>query len=180
MEEISFEELRKIHLQEKHSSTLSLLCEDFFDIYLAYLEKFYSNLKKEFSMEQAKTYENSKMIFKEIVRLRSHKIILKAFKDARTGGVSSEGLTHQEKKLYLTMLKSFNDYENNLADFKQSLPIEEVAAVQNKVKIELLAEVPEFVSPSGKPIGPMLKGETKEVDEETANFLQETGMAKKV
>ncbi len=178
MEEISFEELRKVHLQEKHSSLLFPLPEEFFNTYLAYIEKFYSKLKDEFSMEAAKTYENSRKIFAELVKLRGQKIILKAFKDSKGGGVSSEGLTYQEKELYLSMLKLFAEYDSSLSGFKPAPQIE--PPIEKSTNLELLVDLPQFVSPSGKTIGPLEKGNVIEVDEATKNILLEQGACKEM
>ncbi len=173
MEQISFEELRKIHLQEKHSSSLSFLAEEFYDIYLKYLDDFYSQLRGSFSIEGAKTFENSKTVFMELVRLRCQKIILKAFKDnGRSHLVNSDGLTHQERALYLSMLRSFTDYEALLStkvSRKKAEPI---------LSIEILQDVPEFVSPSGKSVGPFTIGAKIELDEQTANLLIEKQLGK--
>lgn len=190
MEEISFEELRKAHLQEKHSPLLSPLAENYFDTYLQYLDKFYGELKEGFSIESAKTYENSKKVFAELVKLRCQKVILKAFKESKAGGVSTDGLTAQEKALYLSTLKLFAQYESELFSFnpinagknldvldvapqqEQTLPLEEVKLV------EVLTHLPSFVTPSGKAIGPLEKGATAEIDAETAKLLVEKGVAK--
>ena len=178
MEEISFEELRKVHLQEKHSTLLSQLAENFFDTYLLYIDKFYSKLKDEFSMEGSKTYENSRKVFAELVHLRGQKVILNAFKDSKGGGVSSEGLTHQEKMLYLSMLKLFSEYDSGLLGFK---PVPQVElAVEKSAKIELLVDMPQFVSPSGKTLGPLEKGSVVEVDDPTREILLQQGACKLV
>ncbi len=180
VEEISFEELRKIHLQEKHSPLLSQLPENFFDTYLAYIDRFYSKLKDEFSMEGSKTYENSRKVFAELVKLRGQKLILKAFKDGKGGGVSSEGLTLQEKELYLSMLRLFAEYDSALLGFKPVPQIEPEAPVEQIVKVELLVDLPQFVSPSGKTLGPLEKGSVVEVDEATREILVQQGACKAV
>ncbi|MDP3742603.1 MAG: hypothetical protein Q8R15_04775 [Candidatus Micrarchaeota archaeon] len=178
MEEISFEELRKIHLEEKHSPLLSQLPENFFDIYLQHIDTFYSKLKDVFSMEGSKTYENSRKVFGELVRLRGQKLILKAFKDSKSGGVSSEGLATQEKELYLSMLKLFTEYDSSLLGFKPVPQVE--STVEKSVKIELLVDLPQFVSPSGNTIGPFEKGSVVEVDVPTRKILGEQGACKAV
>lgn len=175
MQEISFEELRKVHLAEKHSSILSQLSEDYFDVYLKYLRDFYTGLKADFSIEGAKTYENSRKVFLELARLRSHKIALKAFRDTRVNGVSSEGLTTQEKELYLSLLKLFNTYEETLS-FK---PVSQ-SAQPTAVKLEVLLDVEAFVSPSGSTIGPFSKGSVFEADSDTAALLVEKQLCKVV
>ena len=180
MEEISFEELRKIHPEEKHSALLGTLAENYYDVYLDYLEKFYGGLKGDFSMEGAKTYENSKRVFLELVKLRCQKVVLKAFKDT-AGGVSTDGLTFQEKELYLLLLKTFNRYENNLATFKPiTTPVQEQSEVKF-LKLEVLIDqLPAFVTPLGETLGPFSKGVTVELDEETAKLLVEKGACKEV
>ena len=175
MDEISFEELRKIHLQEKHSSVLSPLSEAFFDTYLKYMEQFYSELKGGFSMEGAKTFENCKTVFMELVRLRCQKLVLKSFKDSRTNSIDTDGLTTQEKTLYLTLLKSFSNYESSLSvslAAKKKPPI--------SIVLEILQDVPEFVSQHGKSIGPFTIGATIQLDEETSQLLIEKQVAKRV
>lgn len=177
METISFEELRKVHLQEKHSSMLSPLPEEFLDVYSKYLSDFYTDLKGGFSIEGAKTYENCRNVFVELVRLRCQKIILKAFKDSKTCNTDSEGLTNQEKNIYISMLKLFVEYEAGLLTSKPMKPIA-AQSVAKTVKVEILLDVPEFVTPSGNGIGPFTRGTIIELDEATAILLIEKGAAK--
>ncbi|MFH0714011.1 MAG: hypothetical protein V1722_05585 [Candidatus Micrarchaeota archaeon] len=176
METISFEELRKVHLQEKHSSMLSPLPEEFLDVYSKYLSDFYTDLKGGFSIEGAKTYENCRNVFVELVRLRCQKIILKAFKDSKTCNTDSEGLTNQEKNIYISMLKLFVEYEAGLLTSKPMKPVQ--SNVAKTVKVEILLDVPEFVTPSGKGTGPFTAGTAIELDEATAILLIEKGAAK--
>ena len=194
MEEISFEELRKIHLQEKHSSVLSALPENFYDVYLNYLTTFYSSLKDGFSIESAKTFENCRNVFLELVRLRCQKIILKSFKDSRTGSVISDGLTTQEKDLYVSMLKTFTSYEHSLVPFRQAVGqnlsfnqnlnpnsgtiVAPPAMPKPSVKLVILGDVPQFVSSTGENVGPFTAGQEVELEEETAVLLTARNLAK--
>ncbi len=175
MDEISFEELRKVHLQEKHTPTLFQLNEDFYDIYLNYMEKFYSELKGDFSIQSAKTFENCKSVFLELTRLRCQKIILKAFKDSKVNAYSTEGLTRQEKILYVSMIKTFTNYDSIYSGPKQAKPDNVV-----EVKLEILTDLPELVSPTGKTFGPFSKNSVIEVDEEIAKLLIEKNAARVV
>ncbi len=175
MQETSFEELRKVHLEEKHSSLLCPLPENFYDAYLSYLEVCSETLKNNFSIEKAKVFENTRGVFLELVRLRSQKVILKAFKDCRTGATTSEDLARQETGLYLALLKHLKEYENSFSRFK---PADVPEAPKSVVRLELLENLPEFVSPSGKVFGPLSKGQFLEVDEETAGLLLAKSVAK--
>ncbi len=180
MVETSFDELRKVHLQEKHASTLLQLGEDFFDVYLNYINEFYSELKGDFSMQDAKAYESCRQVFLELVHLRCQKVILKAFKDSRTSTVSTDGLAQQEKELYLSMLRAFSNYEESLSFSKRAPEAKQVPpTVVDQVKVEVLVDVPQFVSANGT-LGPFTAGIQVELDSETASLLTGKGAAKRV
>ncbi len=177
MEENSFEEIRKIHLQEKHSPVLSNLSEDFFDSYINYLSGLNLRLKDSFSMEGAKAYENSRKVLLELSRLRCQKIILKAFKDNRSTAVSIDGLATQERQLYLALLKTFSEFEGTLSIFPPREVPEEKVQIE-PVKVEVLAEIPEFVSHDGNALGPFQAGAVVFLEQGIARLLAEKGVCK--
>ncbi|MBI4406527.1 hypothetical protein HY571_01285 [Candidatus Micrarchaeota archaeon] len=171
MDETSFEELRKVHLEERHSPLLCAIPENFYDAYLSYLDVCSQHLEKDFSIEKARVFENTRRVFIELVRLRCQKVILKTFKDVRTGAITSDDLARQEKDLHRDLLRYFKEYENRFSKF-EPVPIKE----QSSVKVEILADLPEFVSPGGQTLGPLSKGQLIAVDQETAGLL----LAKKI
>ncbi len=169
VEELSFESLRKVQLAEKHTPTLSPLPENFFDVYFSYLNDRMAALKDSFSLESAKSYENCRKLLGDIIKLRSHKIILRAFTDSESNRIVSDGLTSQEKIFYHSLLRLFNDYELKMSMLS---PHTQVA------KVEIVMDVPEFVGKDGKARGPFKTGEKVELDTETSALLLQRGAAK--
>ena len=172
VEELSFEELRKVQLAEKHSPALAPLPENFYDVYFSYLQDRMAGLKDNFSLDGAKAYENSRKVLGDIIKLRSHKIIFKAFTDGEANRIVSDGLTSQEKIFYHSLLRLFNDYELKMSMLSTTQ--------KQSVQVEIAADVPEFVGKDGKTLGPFKSGEKIELDTETSALLLQRGAAKLV
>lgn len=198
--QFSFEELRKVQLAEKHYSVLSPLAEDYYDTYNGYINQYKKQLQTSYDLQNAKVYENAQLIIKDIVNTRLQKIILRSVRDAQTGKLNTEGLARQEKEFYLKSMNLLREYleaitkmpavAQDIPMFKPTpvmtqAPITEVKpeAVESnpggQITVAITIELPQFIGPSGTPIGPFNKGQTITLDEKDANLLIKRGAANK-
>lgn len=185
--EVSYEALRKVQLQEKQSSALSKLEEDFFQQYFKWLDSQCSKLKESFSLESIRLHENASKILSELVERRQQKILFKAFNDFRAGEFENpllvEGLCKEEKELYYRLIKLFTEYKASLVA-KSECPVEETPLAKTGtkegfVKIRLLKDLQEFVGLDSVSYGPFSKNEVIEIKKEIADILLNKKAAEK-
>ncbi|MFH0835859.1 MAG: hypothetical protein V1834_01725 [Candidatus Micrarchaeota archaeon] len=169
MVEISFNELRKVQLQERKLGALTRLEESFYDDY----KRFVENLKKEAAnggMDSIRALENSVSVLESIVELRQQKILLKSLKDLRSGNVNSDGLAREEKELYTQLIRLLNDAGKQLLDgVKREAPA--VKKPSGVVSLKITAALPQFVGPDAQTYGPFTQGQVIEVAKAPADLL---------
>lgn len=187
----SFEELRKVQLAEKHYSIISPLPEDFFDAYAGYIEEYKKQLEKEYSLQSAKAYESAKMIVKDVINTRLQKIILRAVRDMQGNKLNTDGLARQEKDFYLKCTSLLKEYSDAIATAKpisvlitrQTEHLDSQSskqdATQEEVSVVISIDLPQFIGPSGVPIGPFTKGQKTQLNEKDAGLLIKRGAANK-
>ena len=171
--ELSFEALRRIQLQEKHNATLTVVDDSFYEAYAGYLSDQAARLKQAFSLDEVRVYENTHKILKEIIEKRQQKILLKAFRDFKTGEVTSEGLAKQERELYIELLRLLQAHEATLnAAFAVEKAAEQKPAADNGlVSVKILVDLPAFVSADSQPVGPFTASQVVEIRKEEAELL---------
>lgn len=199
--QFSFEELRKVQLAEKHYSVLSPLNEDYYDTYNGYINQYKKQLQSSYDLQNAKVYENAQLIIKDIVNTRLQKIILRSVRDAQTGKLNTDGLARQEKEFYLKSMNLLREYleaitkmpavAQDVPMFKPipvvtQTPTPEVKPIETvesnpggQITVAITIDLPQFIGPSGTPIGPFTKGQTITLDEKDANLLIKRGAANK-
>lgn len=172
--EVSFDALRKIQLQERNYAALVPLEEDFFDAYRSHVEAQRKSLHESFSLDAASAYEGTRKLLSEVVSRRQQKIFLKALRDFHSGTVSGSGLAKEEKELYNSLVKLLGSYGSKLFGSFAAENAAETAS--DVVKVQLLAEVPQFVGISGL-IGPFGANQIASLPKEDAKLLVSQGVA---
>ncbi len=195
--ELSFEALRRVHAAEKTDSALQSLPVDFFEQYASILAQGKDALAANYSLDGHQKHENTAKILRDLADRRESKIVIKALRDARTGNVNADGLCKHETALYTSMVRACLDARENvnlLANGKTPAPSttsstasESTVVTQTTVtttstvsarKVFVLLDVPQFVSPTGSPVGPLKTGETVEMDGESAALMIRKGAAR--
>jgi len=174
--EVSFEELRKIHLHEKRFGSLAALSDDFYSSCRMLLDKQKADLCREFSLESARSYENFLRLLREVVELRQSKILLKSLRDLRAGTVSGDGLAAEEKGLYTSAVRLLKEYEDSLVEApRKPEELKEACEVSlNPVlsSVRILLDIPEpFVGADGREYGPFSAGQVVELSSDQAALL---------
>ncbi len=114
---MDFEELRHIHRQEKNSSQLASISDDFFlelKAFIAEKRKKYLNSLKNGSLDSAQDISNIERMAREILQIREKKVVRKALHASFSSEYSLENLCSQEKKLFENLLKAFNSYKKEM------------------------------------------------------------------
>ena len=180
--ELSFDSLRKIQVLERDYGALSTLEDSFYSDYFGWLEHQKNSLKTSFSIESLKAYENSKKILAEISEKRKEKIVLKALKDFKQGGVKSDGLSKEERIFYLELLKLFGGFETALqkqdASALEKMKEEtgsELTKVANAsdgiLSVRILQNLPAFVASDGETYGPFSALQSASMKKDVAELL---------
>ena len=189
MVELSFEALRKIQVQERTFGALSTLDGDFYSQYSGWVAQQKKTLQESFSIEALKTYENSKKVITEIGAKREQKILLKALKDLRGGLVGTEGLSSEEKTMYLQVISSLKAFERAMHAEEPAQLEEEVARMIREevqrpkleaTRVILLQDLSQFVAPDGTTLGPFKANDVVEMHREIADILVKRNAAKLV
>lgn len=168
--ETSFDALRSVQMQERHSPTLVKLEDDFYPRYVAWLTELESQVKKQFSLEGVQTLENARRALTDLFELRKQKLFFKALKDFRKGAVSSTGLSGQEKELYTGLITLLSQYQLVLAPNPDPS--------QGDVLVEVLSDVPAFVGFDAQTYGPFKTGQHARLPRKQADFLSRKGILK--
>ncbi|MEM5828351.1 MAG: hypothetical protein QW197_02505 [Candidatus Aenigmatarchaeota archaeon] len=185
---ITFDYIREAYLAEKSENKLSKLPKDFFakvNSYLKLKEEIYNNTKDEKVRYELKT---AKKIVDEILLLRLKKIIDAVFIFLKSGSLP-ENLLKEEEMFFFSLIEQVKSLRKNLLEQnlviekteeskqKEDLEKKEEAKEKNVIKIKFLFDVPEFVAPDGKLLGPFKKGEIREIDIEIGKIFIENGFA---
>ncbi len=180
--EVSFDSIRRVHLAEKSSPTLTKVDEEFYAIYRAHVGKLKEQLSTHFSLEAATAYESTRKLIFDVSRRRQQKIFFKALHDFQAGEISSDGLAREEKELYTSLIKLLSGYELQLAGNHVHPPAPASATASpptiasDTVTVRILADLPQFVGASG-PVGPFTAQSTANVSKQDAQLLAEQGVA---
>lgn len=176
MDELSYDELRKAQLKERHYSALQKLGEDYFDEFSSYVSKLEARLGEKYSGDDARAYENAFSVFKDLVSRRKHKIVLKALRDSRNDVFVTDGLARQEKKLYESLMGLFGDYSRELGFSRKPEPEK---AEKEEVAIRILMDLPQFMA-SDTSFGPFSKGQEVVLPVDAGALLLKRKAAEKV
>ena len=95
-----YNELRKVHIEEKRSNNISQLKEDFYIEVNEYIEKTKKKVNEDADPAVRRELENCLKILNEVQKKRIEKILLYGFNEIYNGFDPLENLTSEEKELY--------------------------------------------------------------------------------
>ena len=175
MEELNYEELRKVQARERASPVLQALPEGFYKEVKKLVEKKDEGLKKDFSLTEAKEYESILKVAEEIHERRKQKIIMRAMKS----GVAGEtALADEEKELFEKIRKCVEEEAEN---FGKMIHGKGGGVDEESIKrIKILKNLPKFVGVDLKVYGPFKEGDGVEIPEKEAQLLVRRGIAEYV
>lgn len=176
--ELSYEEIRRIHRLEKNSARLVEVDQEFYSELTDFLsdeKKSYLDSLRDLSSSKARDFTNLKKMVEEIFALRSKKILSRALIASRTGEASEDHMATQEKQMFRSLLSTLKKHSSILEEI--FVGKQDSKKALNKVGVEILSEVPEFVGVDMKDYGPFSKGEVVELPFKIAKFLSEKKLA---
>jgi DNA replication initiation complex subunit (GINS family) len=172
MEELSYEEIRKIQARERASPVLQTLPDGFYKAARKLIEKKDEELKKNFSLTEAKEYESIVKVVEDIHERRKQKIILRAMK---AGAAEEATLAVEEKELFSKIHKIV---EEEAGDFVKMIEGKEGKVDEESIKrIKILKNLPKFVGVDLKAYGPFKEGDSTELPDKEAQLLVRRGIA---
>ncbi len=169
--------LRKIQTDERASSALSRLPEDFYPSVQKKISGAREQLNKNFSLADAKEFENTLKVLRDIFTMREQKMLLRAL--AVAGGArDGSALTAEEKEAFdkvVFVLSEKNKWFEGLLEGRERAAEEErdarAGAGRSAMPVRFLVPMPAYVGSDGKNYGPFKAGELTELPEAEANLL---------
>ncbi len=149
MEEITWEEIRKLQMDERNSPNLNKIEEGTFQKLIRYLEERKkiieeSEKKGEIGREIAKKaeleYKNAKKIIDDFLMRREKKIMENAIRAAIWGIRDTTNMTREEVSLYNKIIESIKEFENLIREKEEEVKEEK----QNLLMIRFVEDVPKF------------------------------------
>jgi DNA replication factor GINS len=176
MEELSYDELRKIQARERASPVLQSIAESFYASVVKLIEKKNESLKSNFSLTEAREYESILKVVEDIHERRKQKIVLRAMK---TGlGQEEIALSGKEAELFEKISKAVAE---DREEFNRMVGGRESKAGEERIKrIKILKNLPKFVGTDLKIYGPFKEGEMIELPEKEAQLLVNRGIAEQI
>jgi len=172
---IDFEELRRIHRQEKNSQQLAELSEDFLNELKDYLAEkkaeYLKNIEK--GSTTSEDFLNIQRMAREILEIRERKILKKAFHAAMSPETEQEPLlSGEEKKLFSSIYKVVCEYKKYLDGiFVAEQKGKEKEKHLNTISVQIIEDVPAFVGANMKEFGPYKKDQLIELPQDVAEIL---------
>ena len=99
MGEMTYERLRKVQADEREGSALTRLPPDFYESVGKMISERRERLNSSFSLSEAKEFENTLKILRDIFALREQKMVLRALTTAG-GARESPALAPEEKEAF--------------------------------------------------------------------------------
>lgn len=164
MEEITYDEIRRIQTKEK-GPLLAQIPENFYDLVGALTEKY----RKE--TPNGREYENLIRIVGEIFSRRAEKITTAALNSLK-GVEPPPEMLPRERALYDRIVRELRESENS---FKQVL----AGTLPKPKKLRILKDISAFVGLDGKNYGPFKTGEEVDIPDEESTALISMGVAAK-
>jgi hypothetical protein len=171
MEELSYEELRKVQARERASPVLQKLPEGFYKAVRKLIESKDEGLKKSFSLTEAKEYESILKVVEDIHEKRKQKIVLRAMKPGSQGEVA---LADEEKELFERIHKVIAEESDGFSKIIGGGGKVEEESIK---RIKILKNLPKFVGADLKVYGPFTEGESIELPDKEAQLLVRRGIA---
>jgi len=169
MEVISFDYLKKILNEEKSSSNLVKIPDNFYELVEEYIKG-----KMKLAKEKKDEIEirNIKRIVENIFSLRERKILNFAIMNARIG-FKVQNLTKKEEEFFNKIVELLKERRKEIEKLNE--------IIEGKKEMEKLIvfkqDFPSFVGIDGKTYGPFKKGDIAKLPEENMKILVEKGIA---
>ena len=166
--ELSYEEIRRIHLLEKNTSQLVEVQGEFYEELHDFLknekQKYLESLKN-FSVSNTRDFTNLKKMVEEVFSMREKKILSKALIASRTKEVTDMHMANPEKKIFKEILILLERHNSLLQELFETKQMTEQSKEKNldQLNVKILSEVPSFVGYDMKEYGPFEKGEVVSV-----------------
>lgn len=172
MEELNYEELRKIQARERASPVLQSIPDKFYTSVVKLIESKNENLKNNFSLTEAREYESILRVAEDIHERRIQKIVLRAMKAG--GGQEEIALTGEEAELFERISRAVSDDREK---FSRIVGGKEGKSEESIKRIKILKNLPKFVGTDLKVYGPFKEGDIAELPEKEAQLLVSRGIA---
>lgn len=167
---LTYETIRKTAKEEKESTKLVKLPEDFFAQVREYLDK-----KEEMSKEKNNTWEvqSARRVLEDLLESRERKIVTLALYSVRSG-MAPENLTPEEKDF-------FESVKGGIIQFrKKRKDVMEKGNGEGKKLVVIKEDLPEFVSLDLHTYGPYQKGDMVTLPGESVKLLLEKKAAERI
>lgn len=159
-----YNELRKVHIEEKKSNNISHLKENFYVEINDYIEKTKNKLNNEPNPALRRELENCLKILNEVQKKRVEKIILYGFNEIYNGFDPLDNLTYEERKLY-------EEIKKNVTKVKKNFEKRNTKQKEDIIKVRVLKQIPKVKGPDGKDYGPFKEGEIYELPSKIGELL---------
>lgn len=161
---LDFERVKDVHLSEKNSTDLTPLPPDFYPLLQSLLEDMKRKASTSLDPQGLYAYQNLLHLAKEIVFIRSQKVVKMAIADAYRGSETLlENAVDWEKELYYTVKRYV------------SKAIAKLTGEDYLVRVRFLVDTPVIVGPDLKEYGPFRAGEEVPLPKEVAELLLRDG-----
>lgn len=196
MVSITYEILRKVQADERNSSALSALPPDFYASVRSMVRERKEKLARNFSLADAREFENTLKVLKDIYALREQKMLLRAL--AAAGGArDGSALSPEERwafdEVVRVLEKGKEWFGVVLEGTEDELPVANGAHAPRenadekrhhekhpqKVKVRFLAPIQEFMGADGSKLGPFETGQEVELPSGEAEFMLRRKAAEK-
>lgn len=159
-----YNELRKIHIEEKRSNNISQLKEDFYVEVNEYIEKTKKKLDEEPNPALRRELENCFKILNEVQKKRIEKILIYGFNEIYNDFDPLENLTQEEKMLY-------EEIKKDVTKIKKNFEKKTTKRKEDIIKVRVLKEVPKVKGPKDKDYGPFKENDVCELPKKIGELL---------
>ncbi len=177
---LSYELIRSIHRQEKDSTELVKIDNDFFSEIPEFIEEEKTKLqdmKKNLDDSVIRKIQNMKNMLLDIVSWREKKIINKAILKIKTNEDDIKNMILEEQKIYYKLINILHSYQMLVkGSFEDQ--IEEIS--KKVVKLKILQDVPKFIGTDMKEYGPYEKDSEIELIESIAKIFIKKEIGKEI
>jgi len=159
-----YNELRKVHIEEKRSNNISQLKEDFYIEVNEYIEKTKKKVNEDADPAVRRELENCLKILNEVQKKRIEKILLYGFNEIYNGFDPLENLTSEEKELY-------EEIKGDVTKIKKRFEKKTTKRKEDIIKVRVLKQIPKFKGPDGNEYGPFKENDICELPRKVSELL---------
>jgi DNA replication initiation complex subunit (GINS family) len=175
---MNYEELYESLRKEKNSEQLQALPLEFIESLTNYLAESRSHLERNGGffaddlINEKKQYENSIVMFKELMLRRKKKILNLVFIAAETGVMKKDfiDMLSFEQDLFEKLIKSVEELDKKISNVLNP-NVSKESIEGSEFKVIFKEDVKEFIDMSGKFIGPFKKGDEVSLKKSVAEIL---------